>query len=364
MGAAAAFVTLGDALAAAIARLAAAGVPEPRADAEVLLARALDTTRAGLVVGARRPLPETAARDFAALVGRRAGREPLHYILGEREFWSLPLAVDRRVLVPRPETELVVETALRLAPAARRVLDVGTGSGAIAAALARELPAARVWASDVDTDALAVARANLARQAPGVALVCGDLLAPFRTAAFDLVAANPPYVADAELGGLAPEVRDHEPRVALAAGPDGLAALGRLMAEAPRVLAPGGWLVVEVGAGQAAAVRRLAEEAGAERRQAGRRGLGRAARAARAFVRSARSARAPDGPPSEEAGAERRQAGRRGLGASEERSARAPDGPPAELDTSGFVRVEVVRDHAGIERVLAVCWGGGGWTRS
>ena len=333
MGAAAAFVTLGDALAAAIARLAAAGVPEPRADAEVLLARALDTTRAGLVVGARRPLPGTAARDFAALVGRRAGREPLHYILGEREFWSLPLAVDRRVLVPRPETELVVETALRLAPAARRVLDVGTGSGAIAAALARELPAARVWASDVDTDALAVARANLARQAPGVALVCGDLLAPFRTAAFDLVAANPPYVADAELGGLAPEVRDHEPRVALAAGPDGLAALGRLMAEAPRVLAPGGWLVVEVGAGQAAAVRRLAEEAGAERCQAGRRGLGRAARAAWAFVRSARSAR-------------------------------APDGPPAALDTSGFVRVEVVRDHAGIERVLAVCWGGGGWTRS
>src|SRR6059036_2489265 len=246
MGAAAAIGTVGDALAAAVACLAAAGVPEPRADAEVLLARALDTTRAGLVVGARRPLPETAARDFAALVGRRAGREPLHYILGEREFWSLPLAVDRRVLVPRPETELVVETALRLAPAARRVLDVGTGSGAIAAA-----------------------RANLARQAPGVALVCGDLLAPFRTAAFDLVAANPPYVADAELGGLAPEVRDHEPRVALAAGPDGLAALGRLVAKAPRVLAPGGWLVVEVGAGQAPAARRLAEEAGAERRQAG-----------------------------------------------------------------------------------------------
>src|SRR5437773_920753 len=214
MGAAAAFVTLGDALAAAIARLAAAGVPEPRADA-----------------------------------------------------------------------------------------------------LARELPAARVWASDVDTDALAVARANLARQAPGVALVCGDLLAPFRTAAFDLVAANPPYVADAELGGLAPEVRDHEPRVALAAGPDGLAALGRLMAEAPRVLAPGGWLVVEVGAGQAAAVRRLADEAGAEKRQAGRPGLGPAARAARAFVRSARGARAPGGAPAEEAGAGRRQAGRRGLGA-------------------------------------------------
>src|SRR6266568_1621322 len=190
MGAAAAIGTVGDALAAAVACLAAACVPEPRADAEVLLARALDTTRVGLVVAARRPLPETAARDFAALVARRAAREPLPYIVGEREFWSLPLTVDRRVLVPRPETELVVETALRLAPAARRILDVGTGSGA------------------------------------------------------------------------------------LAAGPDGLAALGRLVAEAPRVLAPGGWLVVEVGAGQAPAVRRLAEEAGAERRQAGRRGLG------------------------------------------------------------------------------------------
>src|SRR5213076_483369 len=152
-------------------------------------------------------------------------------------------------------------------------------------------------------------------------------------AAFDLVAANPPYVTDGELGGLAPEVRDHEPRVALAAGPDGLAALGRLMAEAPRVLAPGGWLVVEVGAGQAAAVRRLADEAGAERRQAGRRGLGRAARAARAFVRSARSAR-------------------------------APDGPPSELDTGRYVRIEVVRDHAGIARVLALRLVGGRWTRS
>ena len=292
MGAAAALATVGDALAAAIARLAAAGVPEPRADAEVLLARALGTTRAGLVVVARRPLPEAAARGFATLVGRRAAREPLHYIVGEREFWSLPLAVDRRVLVPRPETELVVETALGLAPGARRILDIGTGSGAIAAALARELPAARVWASDVTADALAVARANLARHAPGVVLVRGDLLAPFRTAAFDLVAANPPYVTDAALGGLAPEVRDHEPRVALAAGPDGLAALGRLVAEAPRVLAPGGWLVMEVGAGQAAAVRRLAEASGR------------------------------------------------------------------------YVRIEVVRDHAGIERVLALRLGGGGWTRS
>src|SRR5207247_6102268 len=185
-----------------------------------------------------------------------------HYIVGEREFWSLPLAVDRRVLVPRPETELVVETALGLAPGARRILDVGTGSGAIAAALARELPAARVWASDVTAGALAVARANLARHAPGVVLVRGDLLAPFRTAAFDLVAANPPYVTDAALGGLAPEVRDHEPRVALAAGPGGLAALGRLVAEAPRGPGPGGWRGVGGGGGAGRAGRRRAGEGG------------------------------------------------------------------------------------------------------
>jgi release factor glutamine methyltransferase len=166
------------------------------------------------------------------------------------------------VLVPRPETELVVETALEIAPAARRILDVGTGCGAIAAALARALPAARVCASDVSADALAVARTNLVRHAPGVALVCGDLLAPFGRGAFDVVVSNPPYLADGELADLTPEVRDHEPRVALAAGADGLAALRALVAEAPRVLAPGGWLVVEMGAGQAAAVRRAAEESG------------------------------------------------------------------------------------------------------
>jgi release factor glutamine methyltransferase len=250
---------VGDALDAAVARLAAAGVPEPRADAEVLLAHALDTTRAGVVARARDALSPAVEAGFAAHVARRAAREPVQYVVGEREFWSLPFAVDGRVLVPRPETELVVETALRVAPHARRVVDVGTGSGAIAAVLARELPAARVWASDVNPDALAVARANLARHAPGVALVRGDLLAPFRAAAFDLVVSNPPYVGEDEVATLPPEVRDHEPRVALVAGRDGLAAIAALVAEAPRVLAPGGRLVVEMGAGQADNVRRLVE---------------------------------------------------------------------------------------------------------
>jgi release factor glutamine methyltransferase len=292
MGAAVAIGRVRDALEAAVARLVAVDVPEPRADAEVLLAHALGTTRAGVVARAGETLPRAAADVFATLVARRATREPLQYLVGEREFWSLALVVDRRVLVPRPETELVVETALRVAPAARSVLDVGTGSGAVAAALARELPGARVVASDVDADALAVARTNLGRHAAGVTLVRGDLLAPFRDGAFDLVVSNPPYVADADLPGLMPEVRDHEPRVALAGGPDGLAAIRALVGEAPRVLARGGRLVVELGAGQAAAARRLAE------------------------------------------------------------------------DTGRYARVDVVRDHAGIDRVLVAWEGRDGWRPS
>ena len=262
MGAAAVVVSVADALAAAVARLAAAGVGEPRADAEVLLARALGTTRAGLVLAARRPLPDEAARDVAALVARRTAREPLHHIVGEREFWSLPFAVDRRVLVPRPETETLVETALRVGAGARRVLDVCTGSGAVAAVLARELRGACVWASDVDAGALAVARANVARHAPAVALVRADLLAGFGAGVLDLVVANPPYVAESRFPGIVPEIRDWEPRVALAAGTDGLALLRRLVADAPRVLVPGGWLVVEMSAGQAEPMRGIAGETG------------------------------------------------------------------------------------------------------
>jgi release factor glutamine methyltransferase len=245
-----------------VARLAAAGVAEARADAEVLLAHALGTTRTGLVLMARRPLEDEAARRYALLVDRAAAREPVHYLVGEREFWSMPLAVDPRVLIPRPVTELLVETALRVAPGARRVCDVGTGSGAVAAAVARELPRAAVWACDCDCGALAVARANLARHAPRVALVCGDLVSAFRPRAFDLVVANLPYVSDAELPTLEPEVRDHEPRLALAGGADGLAVVRRLIAAAPEALAPGGWLVLESGRGQAPGVRAGLADAG------------------------------------------------------------------------------------------------------
>jgi len=246
--------TIGDCLAATIALLARAGVPEARADAEVLCAHAFGTTRAGLVAGARDDAPAPARAALDALVARRLAREPVHHLVGVREFWSLPFAVDARVLVPRPETELVVETALAVAPGAPRIVDVGTGSGAIAVALARELPDAAVWAIDRSRDALAVACGNVARHAPRVVLLAGDLTTAVGTASVDLVAANLPYVPDGDVAGLAPEVRDHEPRAALAGGPDGLALVRALVADAPRVLAPRGWLVLELGAGQAPAV--------------------------------------------------------------------------------------------------------------
>lgn len=242
---------VGAALAAATTRLARAGVPEPRTDAEVLLAAALDTDRTSLVVRAREALPGAAAGRLESWLVARAARVPVAYLLGEREFWSIPLAVDRRVLVPRPETELVVETACRVAPDARRVLDAGTGSGAIAAALARELPGAHIWASDRETDALTVARRNLCCHAPGVGLVQADWLTAFAPGSFDLVVSNPPYLRDRDFEDLAPEVRDHEPRSALAGGADGLCALRKILAQAADTLVEGGWLVMEMGAGQA-----------------------------------------------------------------------------------------------------------------
>jgi release factor glutamine methyltransferase len=253
--------TLRDVLGDAIARLSAAGVPEPRADAEVLLAHALGADRAVLVVGARDAIDAPAATRFEAMLRRREAREPVAYVLGTREFWSLEFAVDRRVLVPRPETEVLVATALRLAPRARRVLDVGTGSGAIAVVLGRELAGATVVASDRSAPALAVAAANRARLAPQVGLVQGDLLAPFRAETFDLVVANPPYCAEGTV--VQAEVRDWEPVTALYAGPDGLAALDALVASAPRVLRAGGWLVVEIGDGQRDAVVTRARRTGA-----------------------------------------------------------------------------------------------------
>ncbi len=257
-------------LEAAAARLAAAGIETARAEAEWLLADATGMGRLALHLALDRPLAPAAARRFARAVARRARREPLQQILGWEGFRGLRLRVTPAVLVPRPETELLVEWALELLPASASrpfVVDVGTGSGCIACAIARERAGARVLALDVSPAALAVAAANVRSLGLGdrVRLAAADLTTAIGPARVDLLVANPPYLPADLLARLAPEVRDHEPRVALAGGPDGLALVRRLVADAPRVLGPGGALVLETAGGaQASEVARLLAQAGLE----------------------------------------------------------------------------------------------------
>ena len=234
------------------------GIDSPRLDAELLLADTLELDRVGLYLNFERPLQAGELADYREKVRRRAGREPLAYILGTAEFWSRPLKVTPAVLIPRPDTELLVEQALARLDGAARVLDVGTGSGALAIALAHERPEFRVTAIDLSAAALAVAADNA--RANGVAeridFIQGDLAA-LPAGPFDLVVANPPYIPHGDLATLMPEVRDFEPHLALDGGADGLDAYQALAGQAKRVLAAGGWLLVEVGIGQAAAVQQL-----------------------------------------------------------------------------------------------------------
>ncbi len=243
------------------AKFAERQVASARLDAEVLLAHVLGTTRVGLYTGFDKPLQEAELAAYRDLVRRRLAGEPVAYLVGRQEFWSLPLRVDARVLIPRRDTETLVEVALRRAPAAGRIADVATGSGAVALALAKERPAATVVATDVSEDALAVARANAEALGLAVRFVAGDLLAPLAGDTFDLVVGNPPYVRSGDIAGLAPEVR-REPRAALDGGPDGLALVRRLVAAAPAALVPGGVLALEHGFDQGEAVRALFAAAG------------------------------------------------------------------------------------------------------
>jgi release factor glutamine methyltransferase len=238
------------------------GVPSARLDAELLLAHTLGAKRMDLYMTFDQPVSEAERARFRELVRRRAKeRCPVAYLTETREFWSLPFRVTPDVLIPRPETELLVRAAVDRKP--RRVVELGVGSGCVSAALARELPEVEIVAIDCSARALEIARENLARHGvlERVTLLEVDGLAGL-TGPFDLVLSNPPYVPEGDLAGLAPEL-GHEPRVALDGGPDGLHVVRRICAEAPALLDRPGWLALEIGLGQAPAVTELVRAAGA-----------------------------------------------------------------------------------------------------
>ena len=248
-------------------RLRAAGIQPAEADlsARLLAEHLLGWDTARLFTSGSDIEPAGFAGDFDALVSRRAAREPLHYIVGHREFWALDFEVSPAVLIPRPDTELIVEVALELFPSSTErlaVAEAGTGCGCLAVAIAYERPNARVTATEISEAALEVARRNARRHsvADRITFVLGDLLAPLGAGgdlAFDFIMANPPYVAERSRPGLQPEVRDHEPGVALFGGADGLHLIERLVDQTPARLRPGGYLAFEFGCGQDEDIERL-----------------------------------------------------------------------------------------------------------
>ncbi|MFZ0393972.1 MAG: peptide chain release factor N(5)-glutamine methyltransferase [Terracidiphilus sp.] len=235
-------------------------------DAETLLLHVLDKNRPWLLGHGDDEVTDYNCARYMETLERRSLGEPIQYITGETEFYGLPFRVTRDVLIPRPETEHLVERAIALAGALQqpRIVDVGTGSSAIAVALSRHLPKAQVTAIDLSPKALAIAMENAARNGVGerIRFLKGDLLAPVAGEGFDLVVSNPPYVAESERGTLAVEVRDYEPAMALFAGKDGLDVYRRLIPAAHDALVPGGFLVMEIGCGQAKSVAALFADAG------------------------------------------------------------------------------------------------------
>ena len=236
-------------------RLENVGVESPRLNAEMLVADALDVRRLSLFLDSRRRLSAEQAAAFEAALRRREAREPIQHILGTAEFFGRVFRVNRHVLVPRPETELLAEWALQTLDESSRtepaVLDFGTGSGCLAITLALERKSAVVHAVDVSPEALAVAKANAASLGAGVAFHLGDGFTALPSGLLlDGIVSNPPYIPSAEIAGLDPEVRDHDPLLALDGGADGLGFYRRLAVEAPGRLKDGGWLAVEFGDGQ------------------------------------------------------------------------------------------------------------------
>ncbi len=261
-------VTLIEAINSAAAKMAAAGISSSRLDAEVLLCRTLGKDRAWLLAHMQEEIISNHRKDFERAVERRVLREPLQYIVGGQEFWGLEFEVTPDVLIPRPETELVVETALRAARGRDNlcVIDLCTGSGCIAVTLAKELPQARIFATEMSSRALSVARGNARHHgvADRIRFFEGDLFDPLGeldiNGQVDIIAANPPYVPSGEFGALQPEVRDYEPKLALLAGSEGTEVHCRIIHEAPRFLNKHGELIMEMGLGQAGSLSRLVRE--------------------------------------------------------------------------------------------------------
>ena len=247
-------------------RLRQAGVPEARREAGSLLAHVLERDRSFILSHAEDAIAENEAERFRAYVERRANGEPLQYITANQEFFGLDFEVTKDVLIPRPETELLIEAVLKLFDRAATafICDVGTGSGCIAITLLKQLPKARAIAIDISPEALAVARRNAVRHrvAERIEFLLSDCFAALETpelapTTFDLIVSNPPYVEDGAMSGLQREVRDFEPLNALSAGPDGLAVIRRLLVEAADFLKPRSYLLFEIGFNQAEAIERL-----------------------------------------------------------------------------------------------------------
>jgi release factor glutamine methyltransferase len=256
-------MTVHDRVVAARHRLYAVGIPSEEADVDArLLAQfALGWDTAQFFSASNAEEPAGFAREYAMLVARRAAREPMAYVVGTREFWNLDFAVSPAVLIPRPETEIIVEAALELVPGegwSKRCLDLCTGSGCLATSLSHERKGLRVVATDISLEALRIARRNARRHnvQDRIALLCADLFEGL-LGTFDIVFCNPPYVPEAERPALQPEVREYEPEVALFAGPEGLDFVKRLISGVAHHLVPAGMLIFEFGLGQAAAVRDL-----------------------------------------------------------------------------------------------------------
>jgi len=241
--------------------LRAAAIENPRMEARWLLGHAMGVTAETLLRDPRAAVPPAAAQAFTAMLARRARREPMAYITGSAGFWGLEFAVSPATLIPRADSEALVEAALELAPQARRVLDLGTGTGCLLLAVLSELPAASGIGLDLNPEAAALARRNAQALRLPALFLAGDW-ADALDASFDLILSNPPYIEAAAIPALMPEVAGHEPPAALDGGADGLDAYRRIIAALPRLLAPGGLAVLELGQGQAPAVAQLARNGG------------------------------------------------------------------------------------------------------